>query len=213
MGTTSTTFDHDLQHVGGQRQLAEHRGRARGERDRRDLHQRQPGQHGDRTGRRPGLGITIYLGADEQAARRWLQFQWTDRERGPVQHRPDFGERPEHPQGTITPQTTDQRGDPRIYNGAIDIGAVEEQPYEVINTNDSGPGSLRQEIADDAAGDQPVTFSPSLDGQTITLTSGPITDQEQHGDRRARRRRADDQRWWNPARSSSSIPGTCRSPA
>ena len=77
-------------------------------------------------------------------------------------------------QGTITSQSTDQRGDPRIYNGVLDIGAVESQPYEVTNTNDSGPGSLRQEIADDAAGDQPVIFAAGLDGQTITLTSGPI---------------------------------------
>ena len=91
-------------------------------------------------------------------------------------------------EGTTTPQSTDQRGDSRIYNGSIDIGAVESQPYEVTNTNDSGPGSLRQEVADDAAGDQPVIFAPGLDGQTITLTSGPITDQEQPRDRRARRR-------------------------
>ena len=77
-------------------------------------------------------------------------------------------------QGTTAAQSTDQRGDARIYNSVVDIGAVESQPYEVTNTNDSGPGSLRQEIADDAAGDQPVIFAPGLDGQTITLTSGPI---------------------------------------
>jgi len=78
-------------------------------------------------------------------------------------------------QGSIAPQSTDQRGDPRIYNGIVDIGAVESQPYDVTDTNDSGPGSLRQEIADDVAGDQPVVFAPSLAGQTITVTSGPIT--------------------------------------
>ncbi|MHB1557671.1 MAG: LamG-like jellyroll fold domain-containing protein, partial [Isosphaeraceae bacterium] len=78
-------------------------------------------------------------------------------------------------QGTTTPQATDQRGDPRITNRSVDLGAVQEQPYVVTNTTDSGPGSLRQEIADDAAGDQPVIFAPSLAGQTITLTSGPIT--------------------------------------
>ncbi len=74
-----------------------------------------------------------------------------------------------------TTQATDQRGDTRIYNGIIDVGSVESQPYLVSNTNDSGPGSLRQAIADDAAGDQPVIFAPSLAGQTITLTSGAIT--------------------------------------
>jgi hypothetical protein len=78
-------------------------------------------------------------------------------------------------QGTISAQATDQRGDPRIYNGTVDIGAVESQPYVVTNTNDSGPGSLRQAVASDAAGDQMVTFAPTLAGQTITLTSGPIT--------------------------------------
>ncbi len=78
-------------------------------------------------------------------------------------------------QGTITPESTDQRGDPRTVGGSIDLGAVEEHPYEVTNTNDSGPGSLRQEVADDAAGDQPIIFAPGLDGKTITLTGGPIT--------------------------------------
>ncbi len=78
-------------------------------------------------------------------------------------------------QGSVSAQSTDQRGDPRIYNSVVDIGAVESQPYEVTTTSDSGPGSLRQEIADDAAGDQPIIFAPSLAGQTITVTSGPIT--------------------------------------
>ncbi len=70
---------------------------------------------------------------------------------------------------------TDQRGFTRVYNGTVDIGAFETQPFVVTNTNDSGPGSLRAAVADDTLGDQPVLFSPSLNGQTITLTSGPIT--------------------------------------
>jgi predicted outer membrane repeat protein len=40
----------------------------------------------------------------------------------------------------------------------------------VTNTNDSGPGSLRQAIADAHSGDV-ITFDLSLAGQTITLTS------------------------------------------
>ena len=43
----------------------------------------------------------------------------------------------------------------------------------VTNTNDSGPGSLRQEIASAASG-QTITFSSKLRGQTITLTSGEL---------------------------------------
>jgi parallel beta-helix repeat protein/predicted outer membrane repeat protein len=44
----------------------------------------------------------------------------------------------------------------------------------VVNTNDSGPGSLRQAIADAVAGDT-VAFLPGLSGQTITLTTGQIS--------------------------------------
>lgn len=44
----------------------------------------------------------------------------------------------------------------------------------VLNTHDSGPGSLRQTIAGAEAGDT-ITFGPALSGQTILLTSGQIT--------------------------------------
>ena len=40
----------------------------------------------------------------------------------------------------------------------------------VTNTNDSGPGSLRQLIAD-AAPDDTISFDASLSGQTIVLSS------------------------------------------
>ena len=40
----------------------------------------------------------------------------------------------------------------------------------VQNTQDNGPGSLRQSVADVCAGG-PVDFAPGLDGQTIVLTS------------------------------------------
>src|SRR5262249_48644248 len=72
-------------------------------------------------------------------------------------------------------QGTDQRGFARLSNGTVDIGAVEAQPYLVTNTNDNGFGSLRAAVSGDLLGDQPVVFSPVLNGQTITLTSGPIT--------------------------------------
>ena len=43
----------------------------------------------------------------------------------------------------------------------------------VINTNDSGPGSLRQAIFNANNGDT-IDFDPALNGQTITLTSGEL---------------------------------------
>ncbi|MBO9702849.1 MAG: T9SS type A sorting domain-containing protein [Sporocytophaga sp.] len=44
----------------------------------------------------------------------------------------------------------------------------------VTNNSDNGPGSLRQAIASSASGDT-ITFSPSLNNNTITLTSGVMT--------------------------------------
>src|SRR5262249_49688396 len=45
--------------------------------------------------------------------------------------------------------------------------------FTVLNTSDSGPGSLRQAIADAAANAEAdtITFDPSLAKQTIALTS------------------------------------------
>jgi hypothetical protein len=43
----------------------------------------------------------------------------------------------------------------------------------VTNTNDSGPGSLRQAVAD-ATNGETINFDPSLNGQFIMLTSGEI---------------------------------------
>src|SRR5262245_56360130 len=43
----------------------------------------------------------------------------------------------------------------------------------VTNTNDSGPGSLRQALVDANDGDT-INFDPSLVAQTITLTSGQL---------------------------------------
>lgn len=71
---------------------------------------------------------------------------------------------------------TDQRGFPRKFGSHVDIGAVEIQSVDtnsmVKTTADSGPGSLR-----DAAyfGSVPsITFTNTLSGQTIFLTSGEI---------------------------------------
>ena len=81
--------------------------------------------------------------------------------------------------------TTDQRGTgfPRKVGSAVDIGAVEFLPPNVVstvtNTNDSGAGSLRQTILDANAttADDTITFNISgcPNGVcTITLTSGEL---------------------------------------
>src|SRR5262249_54949546 len=83
--------------------------------------------------------------------------------------------------------TADQRGFARISNGTVDIGAFEAQPvtFTVTNTNDSGPGSLRQYVQDNnlLGGGNTITFAiPTTDpgfhpatGQfTIPLTGGEL---------------------------------------
>ena len=44
----------------------------------------------------------------------------------------------------------------------------------MLNTNDKGPGSLRDTITKAQSGDT-IVFAPSLDGKTITLTSDQLT--------------------------------------
>src|SRR2546423_4800614 len=57
-----------------------------------------------------------------------------------------------------------------VYAVAIQVQAT---TITVINTNDNGPGSLRQALADAVDGDT-IQFDPALNGQTITLTSGEL---------------------------------------
>jgi len=56
---------------------------------------------------------------------------------------------------------------------ALAAPAVAQAAQTVTNTNDSGTGSLRAAIAAASSGDT-INFDSSLNGQTITLTTGPL---------------------------------------
>jgi len=53
------------------------------------------------------------------------------------------------------------------------LTTLEAATLTVTNTNDSGPGSLREAVSIASSGDL-IQFDPALDGVTITLTSGEI---------------------------------------
>jgi hypothetical protein len=55
----------------------------------------------------------------------------------------------------------------------LSTSAASAATITVINTNDSGPGSLRQALVDANNGDT-INFDSSLNGQRITLTSGQL---------------------------------------
>ena len=77
----------------------------------------------------------------------------------------------------VTTRSKDQRGFARRIGAQVDIGAVEvARPAlrsVVTNTNDSGPGSLRQAMKESASG-AIIIFAPNLSGQTIRLSSGHL---------------------------------------
>ena len=92
--------------------------------------------------------------------------------------------------------TTDQRGDPRIVNGTVDIGAYELQvvivPSFVVNTTadfsdpTDGKTSLREAIASaNALPGHTITFDPTVfaSAQTITLTGTPARAEQHERDR------------------------------
>ena len=56
---------------------------------------------------------------------------------------------------------------------AVGLPGVRGATITVTNTNDNGPGSLRQALADAVNGDT-VNFDSSLNGQVITLTSSQL---------------------------------------
>jgi probable HAF family extracellular repeat protein len=62
---------------------------------------------------------------------------------------------------------TDQRGLPRVLDGATDIGAVELQVFHVTSTADAGPGSLRQAVLD-------ANATPGTNGIAFVLGTGGV---------------------------------------
>jgi hypothetical protein len=81
-----------------------------------------------------------------------------------------------------TPDTTDQRGLPRVAGGPTDIGAFQTQPSPFVVTTRDDPGqqfgllSLREAVAlaDVLPGDNTVSFADSLDGGAVSLTAGQL---------------------------------------
>ena len=68
-------------------------------------------------------------------------------------------------------------------NAALDIGAVEAAPALVVmNSADSGPGSLRQTIADAPSGTTILFDTTVFDGTDNTIELGSLID-EVRGDR------------------------------
>ena len=57
--------------------------------------------------------------------------------------------------------------------GAVGLPSLRGATITVVNTNDNGPGSLRQALVDAVNGDT-INFDSSLNGQAITLTSSQL---------------------------------------
>ena len=100
---------------------------------------------------------------------------------GPTQTMPPLRGSPAIDAAIPRPEiTTDQRGFPRPIDGdndgsaLPDLGAVELFNIVVNTLADSGPGSLRDTIADALPGSS-IFFDPSLNGQTITLDGTHLT--------------------------------------
>jgi len=103
---------------------------------------------------------------------------------GPTQTMPPLAGSPAiDAASTTNPGGTDQRGLARFTNAALDIGAVEAGPILIVDTLDDtnngdfsqGELSLREAISNTSNPFPFIHFSSALNGQTITLTEGPLS--------------------------------------
>jgi hypothetical protein len=77
--------------------------------------------------------------------------------------------------GFLRPMRRNNRSQGTRFRPRLEVLECRNLPstLTVLNTADSGPGSLRDTIAAAQSGDT-IVFDPSLNGQTITLTSGEL---------------------------------------
>lgn len=69
----------------------------------------------------------------------------------------------------------DQRGYPRLVEGASDLGSVERGPILKITSNaDAGTGTLREAVANAKEPDSRIRIDSTLAGTSIVLTSGEL---------------------------------------
>ena len=95
---------------------------------------------------------------------------------GPTPTMPPLRGSPAIDAGSGSGVAVDQRGLARPQGAGFDIGAVESnQDMVVINTADSGPGSLREALAWAFLPDTAITFAADLSGGSIVLQGTELT--------------------------------------
>jgi hypothetical protein len=86
---------------------------------------------------------------------------------------PTQREAPPHRRPAVHTQLKSPRCQVRLALELLEDRTLPSTIWTVLNANDSGPGSLRADIAAAQNGDT-INFDSSLAGQTITLTGGPL---------------------------------------
>ena len=107
--------------------------------------------------------------------------QLTEIDASPLYYFPDLGSLALNNGNTLAVSSppfdtppTDQRGRPRAIDGSVDIGAIEMDYLPVLNTNDSGFGSLRGRISEANSWGFGTILFTNAGPVTIPLTSGQL---------------------------------------